>query len=127
MLMGGWKLWKGWIMSDKTDKELLELAAKAVGIECDEVGPYVEFKEWQSEFGMDIGGSFELVRRNWEPLDNDVDALRLAVNLSMHVDIRTDLAAVVVWPDTVEQINGDPYAATRRAIVRAAAAIGERL
>lgn len=50
---------------------------------------------------------FEHVLRRWNPLTDDGDALRLAVKLNL--DIRYK----------------DSYAATRRAIVRAAAAIGK--
>jgi hypothetical protein len=87
-----------------TDREMLELAAKAAG-------------EWPSP------EPFEHVLSRWTPLTDDGDALRLAVRLRMNVDWES---ADCVWCDneggTVE--GDDPYAATRRAIVRAAAAIG---
>jgi len=66
----------------------------------------------------------------WNPLTDDGDALRLAVQLDLHVhpsgdevwvsNPATSLAEDVVF----ETYRGDPYAATRRAIVRAAAEIG---
>jgi hypothetical protein len=96
-----------------TDRELLELAAKADGIEWD-------------EFTLDC----------WNPLISDGDALRLAVKLGMTVladpGIDGSVAAQIdpptspltsVWAD--ELAEPDPYAATRRAIVRAAAEIGK--
>jgi hypothetical protein len=59
----------------------------------------------------------------WNPLTDDGDALRLAVRLRMNVDWES---ADCVWCDNEgETVEGDdPYAATRRAIVRAAAEIG---
>jgi hypothetical protein len=123
-------------MTQRTDKELLELAAKAASIECDEVGPFIEFQEWQSKFGMNIGGSFELVRRNWEPLSDDGDALRLAVKMRLKIDIRA--AVITVEPyifnqdaeatfEFFEDSEHERSIATRRAIVRAAAEIGAKL
>jgi hypothetical protein len=61
----------------------------------------------------------------WNPLTNDGDALRLAVTIAGNGWAFSDLDAktiygVPVWLDKV-----DPYAATRRAIVRAAAEIGK--
>ena len=98
-----------------TDKELLELAAKAAGI----------WLEWDGERWMPP-------YQHWNPLTNDGDALRLAVklNMDMRFDAFSDGAVVLtecVWKPAgmeVEYLNNDPYAATRRAIVRAAAEIG---
>lgn len=94
------------------DRELLELAAKAAGIPG----------EWD---GIGIG----ILNATWNPLTDDGDALRLAVRLSMKVYPGEAYA----WDATTAdyRISGccdddeciDPYAATRRAIVRAAAAI----
>ena len=99
-----------------TDKELLELAAKAAGI---------ELTETEDGFEADYDDS-----RIWNPLTDDGDALRLAVKLRMsycyseigvYLDEPSDIATIA------EDLNGDPYAATRRAIVRAAAEIGKTL
>ena len=96
-----------------TDRELLELAAKAVVY-----GVPVSANE--------IGLCFEFVEEFWNPLENDGDALRLAVNLLLPIDFP-------VLPDKtevcgcVEIHNKDPYAATRRAIVCAAAEIGKEM
>lgn len=98
------------------DRELLELAAKAAGI------------EWIYE-ECDI---FYLANplRPWNPLTDDGDALRLAVKLRIHVrHFPNDVEAQVergYWRGYWREDNGDePYAATRRAIVRAAAEIGK--
>ena len=104
-----------------TDKELLELAAKAAGIEV--LG--VSFEMDGSFAGFPTGG-----QKVWNPLTDDGDALRLAVKLEIYAIVAADLGVVsarirngarMSWR---ENINDDPYAATRRAIVRAAAQIG---
>jgi len=108
------------------DKELLELAAKAAGIEC----------EWSND---DDDGMWLMGERSpdnsryWNPLTDDGDALRLAVKLELNVcydglDAINSGGCGVVTKDErkfFEPTNGDPYAATRRAIVRAAASIGK--
>jgi hypothetical protein len=88
-----------------TDRKLLELAAKAAGY-------------WAAEFNCPAN----LPRPDWNPLTDDADALRLAVRLRMNVDWES---ADCVWCDNEgETVEGDdPYAATRRAITRAAAEI----
>ena len=112
-----------------TDKELLELAAKAAGAKwIDETFPYDGFGRMMLDFG---DGAIE-----WNPLTDDGDALRLAVKLGMHVVVDNEGGLVRVYcqsfakPEEVygggEQGN-DPYAATRRAIVKAAAEIGRKL
>ena len=101
-----------------TDRELLELAAKAAGI-LDEL-------EW---FEESYGNCWVLGSREWNPLTDDGDALRLAVKLEM--DLSLGLNGCVVLPDPnirLEELSSeDPYAATRRAIVRAAAEIGRTM
>jgi hypothetical protein len=113
-----------------TDRELLELAAKAAGmwpdaftLDNDDQPIYSEtlglFRSWGSSW--------------WNPLTDDGDALRLAVKLGMSVnmfpndDARTECASHLQnnFVDEAWRHHADPYAATRRAIVRAAAAIGE--
>lgn len=89
-----------------TDKELLELAAKAAGIEIQDERVWVDAKET-------MGGSWE----KWNPLTDDDDALRLAVKLHLLESS---------WLGDMSK-EADPYAATRRAIVRAAAEIGKTL
>jgi len=108
------------------DKELLELAAKAaIGagmniIESD-AGPQI-FERHASD-GTEC-------YRIWNPLTDDGDALRLAVKLSIRVYPYTGAGedvsiAVASGCDRIQQDhNGDPYSATRLAIVRAAAEIG---
>jgi len=89
-----------------TDKELLELAAKAAGIK-DEMWLW----DW------------------WNPLTDDGDALRLAVTLMLDICCHERGAHVdgAMREHHTEESGDDPYAATRRAIVRAAAEIGKAL
>ncbi len=111
-----------------TDKELLELAALAAGIDCDSVGPFVEKKEWVQEFGLN--GGFELVRRDWNPLRDNSDAFCLAVTLHLDVINSWEVEAVCRNCDGGEFYERKglvDFSATRRAIVRAAAAIGGKL
>ena len=111
-----------------TDKELLELAAKAAGYEVrwnDMWKCFVHVNPHYIDYPQTMAGS----RPHWVPLDDDGDALRLAVRLgfNMSCDIGEDNETTVIFEGgrfTCEKHKGDPYAATRRAIVRAAAEIG---
>ena len=107
-----------------TDKELLELAAKAAGVkyDADASNPHpksVAF--WGLWFVID-GEPSEYQRRYWNPLTDDGDALRLAVKLRLTPHIDGNLTDCEDC--TVAHLD-DPYAATRRAITRAAAEIGK--
>ena len=102
-----------------TDRELLELAAKAAGYE------YL----WNIDSLLIKGSS-----GRWNPLTDDGDALRLAVKLGIEIipDLQVNevLTAFMVGSygyNTAEEIGTDPLAATRRAIVRAAAEIGRQM
>ena len=107
------------------DRELLELAAKAAG------EPYFEHAP--------EGGLYLSNGEDWNPLENDGDALRLAVKLSIIVatypeEILNTVEAIAFFDGNrrkekhiTEKLGDDPYAATRRAIVRAAAEIGKSL
>lgn len=109
-----------------TDKELLELAAKAAGWDHTKMEVCGWF--W---VGNSCGGGapeWEL----WNPLDDDSDALRLAVKLNMCVTSFTDeqMVGYVVKGEgynVTENPGNDSCSATRRAIVRAAAEIGSKL
>ena len=90
-----------------TDRELLELAAKAAGHKVVRPADY-----------CDGAVMLEGIQEPWNPLEYDHDALRLAVKLNLLVLHDVHIAPVNIWE------GEDPYAATRRAIVRAAAEIG---
>lgn len=104
-----------------TDRELLEMAAKAA---------VLHVKGWVGDrmvFFNPVTGSAE---EHWNPLTDDGDALRLAVKLDISLLGDFPGNIVVVAFDArriIEKYDGDQYAATRRAIVRAAAAIGSAM
>lgn len=119
-----------------TDRELLELAAKAAGIE----------HHGYCTVGFLFVGDGEKGRYDrWNPLVNDHDALRLAVKLNLdilqdpmdghsnsvevcandHEAPYSEESGFMCWSS--EERSDDPYAATRRAIVRAAAEIGRMM
>ena len=104
-----------------TDRELLELAAKAAGI---------EHGADRLDCGLSItlpdGRHYSLPR--WNPLVDDGDALRLAVKLLFEIDMGRGCIAIrhSTGIKILEAFNHDPLTATRRAIVRAAAEIGRQ-
>ena len=106
------------------DKELLELAAKSAGLR---VVSYDDFLGC-----MRIASDGSVTGYGWNPLTDDGDALRLAVKLGLDIVQRASLCdgplEAVVWVYQgscfIEPYTDDPCAATRRAIVRAAAQIG---
>jgi len=64
----------------------------------------------------------------WNPLTDDGDALRLAASLEMDICFHSEGAELMnVNPHVyTDDSDGDQMQATRRAITRAAAAIGEQ-
>jgi hypothetical protein len=91
-----------------TDRELLEAAYAAYR-------PGENYTRLVNDAGSDY----------WNPLTDDADALRLAVKLRMSIVFGANYVIVDnnVQAPTINNAD-DPYAATRRAIVRAAAEIG---
>ena len=116
------------------DRELLELAAKAAGIDAFSFVEHV--KDYDSTHcgaqALQIGSSSH---ETWNPLTDDGDALRLAVNLGIHIEQNTAFKrACALWygksvlrEELFVSWGDDKYAATRRAIVRAAAEIGRQM
>jgi hypothetical protein len=116
-----------------TNRELLELAAKAAGYDA-----AIEMYGF-NEFGD------PLLDRNdpptvWNPLESDGDALRLAAMLGIDLLFTTEHVEAFATPPTGQEDEQriydsffeswtlkpqDPCTATRRAIVRAAAEIGK--
>lgn len=103
----------------KTDRELLELAAKAAGLQ------YIKpLPEYSGSLGLEVGSN-PMRTQTWNPLTDDGDALRLAVKLNIPVypyDDETSTGTIGVVAKNWESKEEN----TRRAIVRAAAAIGEQ-
>jgi hypothetical protein len=102
-----------------TDRELLEAAAKAAGIET------CGWRAHEFQPGYFVNPPVETgAYAVWNPLADDGDALRLAVRLGLHIQPSdTDCWATHLAVTAIEPLGSDPYAATRRAIVRAAAAM----
>ena len=117
-----------------TDRELLEIAATAAGIEkllgfgIDSYAPY-----W-------INDPKQPEPRYWNPLIDDGDALRLAVSLKLEIYHAWDEVnqVCVGYPKVGKERTDISYViesykdsniseATRRAIVRAAAEIGKSM
>ena len=152
----------------QSDRELLELAAKAAGLHIK--GHQVDYNDTFTH--LVVGAKFTKQKDKWNPLTDDGDALRLAVKLNMRIDHRTCSNttypfSVIAFPQKLEWapkrtaelqlvslmmpkggfIGGlaeycdekypkepddtteylDHYAATRRAVVRAAAEIGKQV
>lgn len=102
-----------------TDREMLKFAAKAAGID------YHATREDGTKCIHDGRGY-------WNPLTDDGDALRLMVKLKIdvaHTNIHSPQVHALADPKVQEweDSSSDPHAATRRAIVRAAAEIGRQM
>ena len=111
-----------------TDKELIELAAKAAGHE----GKWQRNTDFIEEcycFEIPYNNQGMMTGFEWNPLREAGDALRLAVKLQS--EIRPGPGAVsvsnVCYGDPLSFVwyDGDPQKATRRAIVMAAAKIAK--
>ncbi|MES2625893.1 MAG: hypothetical protein V4628_11495 [Pseudomonadota bacterium] len=112
------------------DREIVKRSAEAMG--------YHPISPYEQGHGMGIGVSGVGIR-NWNPLENDGDALRLAVKLQLTVcneqigagvayctrDEGEDFPMIYSGNDQAEVVAED-YAATRRAIVVAAAQIASK-
>ncbi len=115
-----------------TDREMLELAAKAAGIE-------IEYRPGAFKNRQGSATKFDVVTWNgpylkgsddpWNPLTDDGDAFRLKIHLKLEVSFNPHV--VLVWFGekllVSQEIGVDLVAATRRAIVRAAAEIGRNM
>lgn len=111
---------------EMTDVEMLKLAAKAAGL---------QWLAAKADEGLLVGTTCD-DSRIWNPLTDDSDAFRLAVKLQMSTDIGATEISVCWWfydeqgrglAAVYEPVSDDLAAATRRAIVRAAAEEGEAL
>lgn len=102
-----------------SDSELLELAAKAAGISVWTDADETVFTD--NPNGIEV---------EWNPLTDDGDALRLAICLSIDLQIN-QISVVALWGEVtckeLRSANNDRASTARRAIVRAAAEIGKGL
>ena len=106
-----------------TDREMLELAAKAGGYARH------EYVENSARDGRVVTGHYDsLLEVCINPLTDDGDALRLAVKLHMAISIHDNHCTACAQTGCMRTVQDIPTAAaTRRAIVRAAAAIGKEM
>lgn len=96
-----------------SERELLEAAARAAGY---------EFSRTKSH---PIGEKSYADGKMWNPLRENADAFRLMVDCGLKVFyVGDDAIAVAGGHHRIEDASTDKHAATRRAIVRAAAAMG---
>lgn len=94
-----------------TDKELLELAAKACGVS----GSYIRIDDGHNPLEVGIG---DLTGTWWNPLVDDGDALRLAIQLGLIINPWPQAKKVFVGDGDGEGIvvsGDDLYVTTRRA------------
>ncbi len=118
-----------------TDRELLERAAKAAGMKlnkrdgfiwCEKVGPKNHWGLWRDVAIPTINDPNQRYLPGcWNPLTDDGDALRLAVMLGILFTYMKERFEMFQKFYLEELDTGlKPSEATRRAIVRAAAALG---
>lgn len=130
-----------------TDRELLELAAKAAGWtgwrskhgywnvtspdgeSSTKCHGWASYDQYTGDKLNDPTFADAIAETNWNPLTDDGDALRLAVKLKIDITqfsegVRADSAGT---DDYYVPHDQDPYEATRRAIIRAAAEIGKAM
>jgi hypothetical protein len=98
-----------------TDRELLELAAKAMHASGEP--NFRNYTVYADRVCLELGSRRGAITGYWKPLTDDGDAFRLAVRLKLFGGYH--------GMESSQFEDGDPYAATRRAIVRAAAEIGK--
>jgi hypothetical protein len=110
-----------------TDRELLQLAAKAAGYVVQGhtlEGAWV----YDPTAPRNADGEYQIFL--WRPRHDDGDALRLAVKLGIHLGFYGDHVAAQRTAGklvTEQRRDGDVQAATRSAILRVAAAAGEAM
>lgn len=110
------------------DRELLELAAKAAGLQL----TWNPLMNSLSSPIIKYVDAYEYTE--WNPLLDDGDAFRLAVKLGFTIKVASNAPIKNVacfkpngGASVMESIAGCEYTATRRAIVRAAAEIGRAM
>lgn len=109
------------------DKALLEAAAKAAWIDVHESEDgTMQRRPILCVYHYVQGQRYTEIE--WNPLRDDASALQLAINLQIDICFGPDLlytqTNLAGTPMIVEKYGSDPSAATRRAIVKAAAAMG---
>lgn len=116
------------------DRELLELAAKAAGLDTGHKWNDQRLKMTPPVVGLVVHRNGELVSTGWNPLNNDGDALRLAMRLGICIQFIPECDTVQVYQErefTAERFNVHVAALgdieTRLVITQAAAEIGKAM
>lgn len=110
-----------------TDRELLELAAKAAGIEIADESPWNGYDNGLGFYRLNGDGSSIVWK--WNPLDDDGDALRLAIKLKINIkfsDCHYSVNTRDVFDICCCYEHSDRSIDIRRAIVSTAAEIGRK-
>jgi hypothetical protein len=117
-----------------TDRELLELAAKAAGIKYDpKLSEPHENGTWWGLWLKYDREPHEFDRRNWNPLTDDGDAFRMMTDLRMAVQVRREFTIASargphgIRPEVMWNNADGKAEAARRAIVMCAAEIGKAM
>ena len=106
-----------------SDRELLELAAKATGL---------RIVDWAGMVPMVLPPG-RTIPMEWQPLTDDGDAFRLAVRLQISTEPLYSYCVAYSGGVCAQQFSepvrnfDDPFVAARRAVVRAAAEIGKAM
>lgn len=112
-----------------TDRELLELAAKASGAKSTRYLRNPSWEEGDYAFEADFGYGIT----PWNPLEDNGDAFKLAISLQMRVSERQakiehpyepELCKPLAYSYVSRGEEQDSVKATKLAIVRAAASVG---
>lgn len=101
-----------------TDRELLELAAKANGFVV---------KGWVNDYLVFFNPATCSAEETWNPLTDDSDALRLAVKLRIEIIYSGNSVRTVVRGSDGKIVDICESLCPRRAIVMAAAVIGRAM
>lgn len=101
-----------------TDREMLECAALAAGFVCSFMYDHGKHVVWTDNKD---DGEIE-----WNSLEDDGDALRLAVRLGVFTDAVLLANFLVFYDDEIRKDN-QPTTATRYAITRVAAEVGKAI
>jgi hypothetical protein len=104
------------------DRELLELAAKAVGLE---LRAAIVLSDGTLR-GIDVIEGGKIIHY-WHPLADDGDAFRLAVTLGLDLRLSQYLPTAHDVTPGISLPDGDAFESVRRAIVVAAAEIGRKM
>ena len=126
-----------------TDQELIELAAKAVGIKGEWVRD-TAFIQARYSFNVPYDNHGMMTSIEWNPLREDSDAFRLMLALGLRYEyfsldpfeLSGQPVCVIAWAPggernrlirTLTETGDEAHAVARRAIVRAAAEIGRKM